>query len=168
VRNDGTGTAKLLTHIRGSFVKFVDSPYYSESELCGGAVTVSFFEVLPWQAMQFLQRSTHFSETCCRPSITSKFLASELPFHGWKSTEIAWGEIWIEFCVRLGSVEPIRTSTTQSRSRPMRFLGSSNYEKGAPRILLKPAANGLQHVFEKLVESKNGPSPHLHKVPTQE
>jgi hypothetical protein len=25
----------------------VDSPYYSESELCGGAVTVSFFEVPP-------------------------------------------------------------------------------------------------------------------------
>jgi hypothetical protein len=32
-----------------------------------------------------------------------------LPFHGWKITEIAWGEIWIEFCLRLGksgSVEP--------------------------------------------------------------
>jgi len=28
--------------IRGPFDKFVDSPYYSESELCGGAVTVSF------------------------------------------------------------------------------------------------------------------------------
>jgi hypothetical protein len=27
-------------------------------------------------------------------SITSKFLALELPFHGWKSPEIAWGEIW--------------------------------------------------------------------------
>jgi len=26
----------------GSFGKFADSPYYSESELCGGAVTVSF------------------------------------------------------------------------------------------------------------------------------
>jgi hypothetical protein len=23
--------------------------------------------------------------------ITSKFLASELPFHGWKGSEIAWG-----------------------------------------------------------------------------
>jgi hypothetical protein len=28
---------------RGPFEKFVDSPYYSESEICGGAVTVSFF-----------------------------------------------------------------------------------------------------------------------------
>jgi hypothetical protein len=32
--------------LRGPFEKFVDSSYYSESELCGGAVTV-FFEVLP-------------------------------------------------------------------------------------------------------------------------
>jgi hypothetical protein len=44
--------------------------------------------------MHFLQRSTHFSKTCCRPLITSKFLASEFPFHGWKSPEIAWGEMW--------------------------------------------------------------------------
>jgi hypothetical protein len=45
----------------------VDSPYYSESELCGGAVTVYFSNYLPWwQAMHFLQRSTHFSKTCCR------------------------------------------------------------------------------------------------------
>jgi hypothetical protein len=28
----------------------VDSPYYSESELCGGAVTVSFSKYLHWQA----------------------------------------------------------------------------------------------------------------------
>jgi hypothetical protein len=42
---------------------------------------------------------------------------------------------------------------------PMRFLGFSNHENGAPRqettcstILLKIAANGLQHVFEKWME----------------
>jgi hypothetical protein len=39
-----------------------------------------FIEVPPWQAMHFLQRSTHFSKTCCRPLITSKFLTSELSF----------------------------------------------------------------------------------------
>jgi hypothetical protein len=33
--------------IRGTFAKFVDSPYYSESEFCGGTMTVSFFEVSP-------------------------------------------------------------------------------------------------------------------------
>jgi len=33
-------------YIRSPFAKFVDSPNYSESELCGGAVTV-FSEVPP-------------------------------------------------------------------------------------------------------------------------
>jgi hypothetical protein len=74
--------------LRGPFAKFVDSPFKSESELCGGAMTVSCSKYLPWQATHFLQRST-----CCRPLITSKFLASELHFHGWKSPEIAWGDI---------------------------------------------------------------------------
>jgi hypothetical protein len=86
---------RARTHWYSNISKFVDSPYYSESELCGGAVTVSFSKYLPWQAMHFLQRPTHFSKTCCRPLITSKFLASELPFHGWKSPENAWGENWI-------------------------------------------------------------------------
>jgi hypothetical protein len=39
--------------IREPFEKFVDSHYYSESELCGGAVTVSFSKYLPWKAMHF-------------------------------------------------------------------------------------------------------------------
>jgi hypothetical protein len=56
--------------VRGTFEKFVDSPYYSESELRGGAVTVCFSKYLPWQAMH-LQRSTHFSKTCCRPFAAS-------------------------------------------------------------------------------------------------
>jgi hypothetical protein len=96
-------------HMRGPFAKFVNLPYCSESELYGGAVTVSFSKYLHWQAIHFLQRSTHFSKTCCRPLITSKFPVSELYFHGWKSPEIACGEIWIEFCIWLGergSVEP--------------------------------------------------------------
>jgi hypothetical protein len=36
---------------------------YAEAELCGGEVKVSFSKYLPWQAMHFLQRSTHFSKT---------------------------------------------------------------------------------------------------------
>jgi hypothetical protein len=47
---------------------------------------------------------------------------------------------------------PIKTSAIQSRSRPMRFLGFSNHKKGAPSLLLKHAANGLQHILEKWVE----------------
>jgi hypothetical protein len=61
-------------------------------------VTVSFSKYLLWQAMHFLQRSTHFSKTCCRPFAASfrriveqAVLTSELPFHGWKSSEITWG-----------------------------------------------------------------------------
>jgi hypothetical protein len=124
------------TDIRGPFAKFVDSPYYYKPELCGGAVTVSFSKYLPWQAIHFLQRSTHFSKTCCRPLITSKFLASELPFHGWKSPVITWGEIWIEFCVRFrksGLAEPHQNIRHTVQTRPMRFLGFSNHERGAPR-----------------------------------
>jgi hypothetical protein len=49
---------------RGPFEKFVDSPYYSELELCEGAVTVSFSKYLRWQVMMhFSQRCTHFSKT---------------------------------------------------------------------------------------------------------
>jgi hypothetical protein len=40
--------------ILGPFAEFVDSPSYSQSELCGGAVTVSFSKYLPWQAIHFL------------------------------------------------------------------------------------------------------------------
>jgi hypothetical protein len=75
-------------YIHGLFAKFIESPYYSNLELCGGAVTVSFSKYFSWQVMHFLQCSTHFLKTCCRPLITWKFLASELPFHGWKSPEI--------------------------------------------------------------------------------
>jgi hypothetical protein len=68
----------------------MDSPYYSESELCGGGGW-PLKKYLPWQAIHFLQWSTHFSKMWCRPLITSKFLALELPFHGLKSPEITLG-----------------------------------------------------------------------------
>jgi hypothetical protein len=37
-----------MTEQRKPFNKFVDSPYYSESELCGGVVTISFLKYLRW------------------------------------------------------------------------------------------------------------------------
>jgi hypothetical protein len=37
----------VTNYLRGPFAKLVDSPHYSESELCGGAVTVSFSKYLP-------------------------------------------------------------------------------------------------------------------------
>jgi hypothetical protein len=86
---------------RSGMYKFVDSPYYSQSEICGGAMTVSFSKYFPWQAMHFLHRSTHSSKTCCRPftvsfrrTVEEAVLTSELHFHCLKSLEIAWGEIW--------------------------------------------------------------------------
>jgi hypothetical protein len=33
---------RYLVYVRRPFAKFVDSTYYSDSQLCGGAVTVSF------------------------------------------------------------------------------------------------------------------------------
>jgi hypothetical protein len=79
--------------LRRPFAKFVDSPYYSEPELCGGAVTVSFSKYFPWKATHFLQ-APPTSRKRAADLITSKFLASKLPFHGWKSPEISWSEIW--------------------------------------------------------------------------
>jgi hypothetical protein len=38
---------------------------------CEGTLTVSFSMYLPWQAIHFLQRSTPFSKTCCRPFAAS-------------------------------------------------------------------------------------------------
>jgi len=37
--------ARAHTHTRGPFAKFLDSSFYSELELCGGAMIISFFDV---------------------------------------------------------------------------------------------------------------------------
>jgi hypothetical protein len=66
--SDAVFSRKQNIDVQGLFEKIVASPYCSESEL--------------WQVMYFLQCSTPFSKPWCRPLITSKFLASELPFHG--------------------------------------------------------------------------------------
>jgi hypothetical protein len=65
-------------------------------------VTVSFFEIPPL-ASDALLTTLHpllenVLQTVCRKlqedNGTGGFLTSELPFHGWKSPEVAWGEIW--------------------------------------------------------------------------
>jgi hypothetical protein len=161
----------------------VDSPYYSELELCGGVVMVSFSKYLPWQVMHFLQCSTHFSKTCCRPLITSKFLASELPFHVWKSPEIAWAgqdlDCMADVLMGLHCINFFQAEhRIQFRSCPMWFLGFSNHEKGAPRqeiSKLLMVCNTFLRSGWSIVRSaslaKGGtsrtkPSLHLHKVPT--
>jgi hypothetical protein len=67
----------------------------------------------------------------------------------------------------------------QFRSRPMRFLGFSNHEKGAPRqeiLKLSTVCSTFSRTgwsvvrsasLAKVGTSKKRPSPHLHKVPTR-
>jgi hypothetical protein len=74
---------------------------------------------------------------------------------------------------------PIRTSAMQSRSRPMRFLGFSDHEKGAPwqetpklsTVCSTFSRSGWGVVrsasLAKGGTSKKRPSPHLHKVLTR-
>jgi hypothetical protein len=65
--------------------------------------------------MPFSYRFTRFSKTCFRPLITSKFLASELHFQGWKSLEIAWGEMWTVWqCSNGGSTDQVFQNRTQN------------------------------------------------------
>jgi hypothetical protein len=125
-----------LIAIWGPFEKFVDSLYYSESELCGGAVTVSLnlstsldkrctsYNAPPtsrkraadsWWLRNFLPRSSLF--------IVGKAQKS----HGAKS------ELNSVFGLeKVDRWNPIRTSAIQSRSRPTRFLGFTDHVKGAP------------------------------------
>jgi hypothetical protein len=145
-------------------------------------VTVSFSKYLPWQAMHFLQRSTHFSKTRCRPLITLKFLAWELPFRCWKIPEIAWGEIWeADVLMGVSSIHFFQGEhRIQFRSRPLRFLGYSKHEMGAPRQEISKGStvcstfsrSGWSVVrsasLAKGGTSKKRPSPHIHKkVPTR-
>jgi hypothetical protein len=72
----------------------VDSLYYSESELTGGAVTVSFFEVHPLASDALLTTLNSLLENVLQTVDHFEISFHELPFHGWKSPQIAWGEIW--------------------------------------------------------------------------
>jgi hypothetical protein len=105
----------------------------------------------------------------------------ELPFHGWKSPEIALGKMWIEFCVRLeksGPVEPHKDICHIIQISPHVLSGFFQPWKRSSEARNFEVINSLQHVFEKWVEhlrcallAKGGtlekrPSLHLHKVPT--
>jgi hypothetical protein len=47
IRTISSFSRKTLFHVGGPFEKFVDSLYFSESELCGGVMTASFSMYLP-------------------------------------------------------------------------------------------------------------------------
>jgi hypothetical protein len=71
----------------------MDSPYCSESKLCGGAVSL-FFEVPPLASNALLTTLHPLLKNVLQTVDHFKFLASELNFHGWKSREITWGKMW--------------------------------------------------------------------------
>jgi hypothetical protein len=130
--------------------------------------------------MYFLRRSTQFSKTCCRQLITSKFLALGLPFHGWKSPEIAWDKIWIAFYVRLGKsdyVEPHKNIRRTYQISSHAISGLFHHEKGVPRQEISKWST-VWSTFSRIGwsvvrnaslakgdTSEKGPSSHLHKVP---
>jgi hypothetical protein len=98
-------------------------------------MTVSFSKYIPWQAIHFLQRSTHFSKTCRRPFAASfrriveqTVLTSEIPFTVGKAQKShgARSELYAECS---NGVPPISVSasiaTFQSRNAddaPLRLL----------------------------------------------
>jgi hypothetical protein len=130
----------ILEQLQGPFTKFVDSPYYSEAELCGGVVTVSFMKYVPWKAMNFLQCSTHFSKCAADHWSLQNFLPQSSLFMVGKAQKSHGARSELNSVFGLGKVDqwnPIRISVIQSRSHPMQFLGFSNHEKGALRQILK-------------------------------
>jgi hypothetical protein len=128
--------SQVPPNIRGPFEKFMDSPYYSESEV---------LEVR-WRS---LFRRTSLGRRCTSynaPSTSPKraanrwslrnFLPRSSLFMIWKAQKSQGVRSESNSVFSLEKVDrwnPIRTSAIQSRSRLMRFLGFSNYEKGAPR-----------------------------------
>jgi hypothetical protein len=129
--------------------------------------------------MHFLQRSTHFSKTCCRlrnflPRSSLFMVGKAQKSHGERSelnSVFGWEKVdrW----------NTIRTSAIQSKSRPIGFLDFSNHEKGAPRQEISKWStvcstfprSGWSVVrsvsLAKGGASKRRPSPHLHKVSTR-
>jgi hypothetical protein len=81
---------------------------------------------------------------------------------------------------KVGLWNPIRTSAIQSRSHPVQFLGFSNHENAASRqdiLKLSTVCSTFSRSGWSIVRSaslakggtsKKRPSPHLHKILTQE
>jgi hypothetical protein len=94
VKHRNNFTFTLLVLLPAIYEGHLKSSWTNLITLSQNFTEVSLSKYLPWQPMHFLQHSTHFLKMCCRPLTTLTFVASELPFHGWKSPEIAWGESW--------------------------------------------------------------------------
>jgi len=163
--------------LQGAFEKFVDSPYYSESEVCGGAVTVSFLKYLPWQVMYFLQHSSHISKTCSRLFAASsrRFWPWSSLFRGWKSPEIAWARFGLyDGCSNgvplISASTSIATFKLCNANAPLRLL--DHPKKGSLKMTITPFLRSEWSIVRSALLAKGGTSkkrllPHLHKVLTQ-
>jgi hypothetical protein len=89
-----------------------------------------FFEVPPLASDALLTTLHPFLENGVTVVLKEPVLGCRSKLSGVARLKIGNG------CAHRDRWNPIRTSAIQSRSRPMRFLGFFNYEKGAPRSKL--------------------------------
>jgi hypothetical protein len=168
--------------MRGPFAKFVHS-YYCESELCEGAVTVSFSKKtsLGKRCASYNAPPTSRKRAADRWSLRN-FLHRTSIFMVEKSQKLHGVRSGLYSGCSDG-VPPIHFFQAeyriQFRSRPMRFLEFSNHEKGAPRKEISKLSavcstfsrSGWSVVrntsLAKRGTPKKRPSPHLHKVPSR-
>jgi hypothetical protein len=146
-------------------------------------VTVSFWKYLPWQVIHFLQCSTHFSKTCCRPvcrkvqeyrgtgsfDLGAPFLLFEKPRNRMGARSGLYGG-----CPN--RVTPISVSASitniQSRNADAQLRLLRHPKKGSFKTTVTPFSRSEWSVVRSASLAKGGtskerPSPHLHKVPTR-
>jgi hypothetical protein len=96
-----------------------------------------FFEVLPLASDALLTTLHPLLENVLQTVDHFEISCLGAPFSWFGKAQKSHGEIFeLNSVFGLEKVDrwnPIRTSTIQSRSRPMLFLGFSNHKKGAPR-----------------------------------
>jgi hypothetical protein len=108
--------------------------------------------------------------------------ASELPFHGWKGPESAWGEIWTVWQKRIGKwigETPLEHPPYSPDLAPCNFWAFPTMRRklwGSSRSLWQTVCSTFSRCGWNVVRSaslskggcsKKKPSPHLHKVPTR-
>jgi hypothetical protein len=126
----------MAMDIRGLFEKLVDSPYYSVSETCGGAVTV-FFLVLSLASDALLTTLHPLLENVLQTVDHFEIFCLGVPFSWLEKLRNRMGARSGQYGGCSNGVPPIHffqaEHRIQFRSRSMRFLGFSNHEKGASR-----------------------------------